>query len=179
MRTREKVTKRRSKTTNDSPTQSRIPPGVYAKRRIQFLCMWKHQKTTFKVYGITTGEAFRSPALVDATLSQAASHLRANPTRHAGYGVGFISVHEGRGENQIIIDRWINENELLHQIYVSSEKTPTNFRRAPYDHNSVCVWELYLQAFERRAWLECVLQSELPWPKRLEQYRASQLNAWV
>jgi hypothetical protein len=179
MRTRRKATKPRSRTPHDSPQQSRIPPAVYAKRQIQFLRLWKHQKTTFKVYGITTGDAFRSPALVDAALSKAADHLGAKPTRHAGYGVGFISVHEGRGENQIIIDRWINENELIHQIYVSSEGTPTNFHRAPYDHNSVCVWELYLQAFERRAWLECVLQSELPWHKRLKQYRERRLNAWA
>ncbi|MFQ5695730.1 MAG: hypothetical protein ACE5HB_07055 [Terriglobia bacterium] len=23
------------------------------------------------------------------------------------------------------------------------------------DHNSVCTWDLYLQAVERQAWLEC------------------------
>lgn len=128
--------------TREVPAQPRIPVGGYVKRRIKFLLEWKTGKTTFKVYGITTGSAFRSPLLVDAALKRAAVHLRAKPTRHTDYAVGFIAVHEGRGENQLIIDRWISENELMHQICVSSETRPTRFQRPSCDHNSVCVWEV-------------------------------------
>jgi hypothetical protein len=161
------------------PGQSRVSVGPYARREIRFLQYWKHHKTTFKVYGITIGAKPCSAELVNAALRKATDHLRKNPTRHQQYWVGFISIHTGRGENQIIIDRWINENELLHQIFISSEKTPTRFRKPPCDHNSVCIWELYLQGFERNAWLGCVLQSKRRWPARLRHYLDQRLNARV
>lgn len=172
-------TKSRSGFPKSSPRRVENRIGAYVKRRIAFLFHWRHRGITFKVYAITSGKCFRSPVLLDAALRKAADHLRRTPTRHTHYGVGFISVHEGRGENQIAIDCWINENELMHQIYVSPERKPTNFRRAPFDHNSVCVWELYLQAFERKAWLSCVLQSEVSWPRRLRCYCRQGLDVRV
>jgi hypothetical protein len=153
--------------------------GGYAKRRIRFLRYWKRDGNTFKVYGITVGAVSSSPALVDAALQTVALHLSRQPTKHQSYGVGFVSLHEGQGENQIIIDRWINENELLHEIYVSSPKVPGEFRLAPRDHNSVCVWELYLQGFERKAWLGHVLCSNAAWPRRLKKYLGERLDTRV
>jgi|SRR5579862_3052725 len=153
--------------------------GPYAGRWIRFLKHWQRGDTTFKVYEITMGAGSCSKKLLDAALASVAKHLRDNSTRHRQYGVGFISLHVGRGENQIVIDRWINENELLHQILVSSEKTPASFRKPPRDHNSVCVWELYLQGFERKAWLDCVLRSRMSWPARLRKYLDQRLDVRV
>jgi hypothetical protein len=151
----------------------------YAVRRIQFLRYWPCQKIRFKVYGITMGTESLSAKIIATALRKTAVHLRGNPTRHQQYGAGFISIHQGRGENQIVIDRWINENELLHQILISYEKTPAKFHKPAADHNSVCVWELYLQGFERKAWLDCVLRSKLSLPARLRRYLGRRLNARV
>jgi hypothetical protein len=160
---------------------SKVSPVTrpYATRRIQFLKYWQHQRTKFKVYAISMGSRPCSPEMITAALRKIATHLRENPTKQTQYGVGIISIHAGRGENQIVIDRWINENEILHQILISSEKTPTKFHKAPRDHNSVCVWELYLQGFERKAWLDHVLRSGENRPVRMRRYLAEQLNARV
>jgi hypothetical protein len=164
------------KTVKSQFQHARTPVGDYAARHIRFLRRWEKGGTTFKVYGITMGALLPTPGLIDAALLRVARHLKRNPTRHRHYGVGFISLHEGRGENQIIVDRWINENELLHEIYVSSPAAPAVFRRPARDHNCVCVWELYLQSFERKAWLRHVLGGKAAWPQRLKRYLEDRLD---
>lgn len=84
--------------------------------------------------------------------------LKEHPTRHTHYGVGFVGVHGGRGENQVFLDRWVDENELLHDYVVSRPDRPAELRPAPPDYNSVCVWDLAVQAWERDVWVECVMK---------------------
>lgn len=126
-----------------------------------------------KLYTITRPGKEINPALLTQAKQEIIQFLDTHPTRHEHYGVGFACVHEGKGENQVIIDRWINENELMHQILVSPESDPLTFSLPPKDHNSVCVWELALQGFEREAWLRHVLNSDQP---NFEEYQAERLN---
>jgi hypothetical protein len=153
--------------------------GLYGKRWIRFLGYWKQQEMIFKVYGISVDAEFRSSTLLHAALEKAASHLRENPTQNTTYDAGFISIHEGRTENQLNIDQWINENELLHHIYVSPKKTPAGFRRPPRDHNAMCIWEIHVQSFERKAWMDCVLRDTPIWSKRIRRYLNWRLTAYV
>ncbi len=129
----------------------------YRPRPIRFLEEWPVEGYRLKVYGITRGDPVPAGALLDAAKAVVQRHLSERPTRHTTYGVGFLGVHQGRGANQIFLDRWINENELHHVVYVSHPERPTELTRAPDDYNSVCLWDLALQAFEREAWLRCVL----------------------
>jgi hypothetical protein len=132
--------------------------GPYVQRPIRFLKIVDVGDWRIKLYSISYRHDIPPPDMLDAGEAIVRDALRTCPTRHETYGLGFASVHEGRGENQIIIDRWINENELLHHIYVSPAGQRTAF--APLgdaDHNSVCIWELWLQAFERQVWLDYVL----------------------
>ena len=50
----------------------------------------------------------------------------------------------------------------------------------PVDHNSVCVWDLALQCFERRAWVERVMKAggaPCPGaPAAIEAYLAQRMN---
>jgi hypothetical protein len=98
-------------------------------------------------------------ALVAAAELTAASHLREHPTRHEHYGVGFLGVHDGQGANQVFLDLWINRNELTHTVWISPKNNPGALTHPPEDHNSVCVWDLAVQAFEREAWLRHVLRN--------------------
>ena len=59
----------------------------------------------------------------------------------------------------MFLDRWANENELLHHYWVSPVDDPTRLVVPDPDHNSVCVWDLAAQAFEREAWVKSVLQN--------------------
>lgn len=89
--------------------------------------------------------------------------------------MGFLGIHDGRGENQVFLDLWINENELLHTYVVSTLEQPAALYEAPPDHNSVCIWDLAVQAFERDAWLPHVLAS--PTGPDVERYLGERMNA--
>ncbi len=129
----------------------------YTPRNICFLGVWPIGEYRVKAYGISYKDLRPTADFVDAGHAQIAQHLSKNPTRHEHCGVGFAILHEGVGENQICIDRWVNSNELMHEIYVSPPSDPLSFSLPPRDHNSVCVWELYVQAFERQAWIDHVI----------------------
>jgi hypothetical protein len=129
----------------------------YEPRPVRFLGLWEVADWRLKVYGIAYGRALPRVELVDASRAVVARHLAAHPTRQAHYGVGFVGIHDGRGENQVFIDRWVNSNELLHEYYVSPPDDPAALRAPPADHNSVCVWDLGVQWVEREAWIRHVI----------------------
>lgn len=143
----------------------------HTPRPIRFLELFRPPGWSIKVYGITHAAELPDPALVTAAKSWAAHLLATVPTRHTTYGVGFLGVHDGRGMNQVFLDCWIDENELLHHIAVSPKHTPAALADPGPDHNSVCIWDLALQWHERQAWIEEVLTgTHRPEPDRLAAY---------
>jgi hypothetical protein len=100
-----------------------------------------------------------------------AEEVLPNATRHKHYGVGFLGIHDGQSENQVFLNLWINENELIHDCWVSTKELPDQLSVPPSDHSSVCVWDLYVQAYERAAWLKHVLDAPAP---NIEAYLADQ-----
>ena len=147
----------------------------YQRRPLRFLELWAVDDWRLKVIGITYGRETPGAELIDAAKRTARDYLRDNTTRHAHYHVGFLGVHDGRGENQVFLDRWINENELMHAYWVSSKPDPTRLVVPDADHNSVCVWDLAVQCFERQAWVECVLDN--PRGPDVEAYLARRIRA--
>ncbi len=128
-----------------------------------------------KVYGIAFERPCPSPALVEAARRAAASHLETHPTRHDTHGAGFLGVHEGRTGNQAFLEVWINSNELMHRTFASSSDEDALLSPTPADFNSVCVWDLALQWFEREAWVRHMLRN--PAGPQLDGYLAARLNA--
>jgi hypothetical protein len=55
------------------------------------------------------------------------------------------------------VDRWANENELHHKVFISPSDQPENLVPSPPDGTVACVWDLQLIWFERNAWVEKVL----------------------
>lgn len=149
----------------------------YRPRPIRFLDLWDIRGVRLKVYSIAAAGGTARQALVEAARAAVEEHLRDRPTRQAHYGVGFVGVHDGRTENQVFLDRWVNDNELLHDYWVSPVDRPAMLARPGADHNSVCVWDLAVQCFERGAWLECVLAD--PRGPDLEAYLARRMHADV
>ena len=110
-----------------------------------------------KVYGISYLRPRPREELIRAAKEAVSVFLRVGSTRHATYGLGFLGIHDGRTENQVFLDRWCNENELLHTTGASPVENPMDLKRTGWDHNSVCVWDLAVQCFERQAWVKHML----------------------
>ena len=147
----------------------------YDRRPLRFLDLWTTGEWRLKVIGIAYGRETPEPELVTGAKRVASQYLRENRTRHASYGVGFLGVHDGRGENQVFLDRWINENELMHVYWASPKDDPGRLVVPSADHNSVCVWDLAVQCFEREAWVECVLDNSRG--PDLDAYLARRISA--
>lgn len=133
----------------------------YAPRCVRFLEIIRSPGMRIKVYSITPKFTNLAPMLLEAAKARILQHLREEVSFQKFHGVGFMGVHQGVGLNQVFLDRWMNENELHHVVYSSPSDRPKAITRAGQDHNSVCVWDLALQAFEREAWIESVLKSPL------------------
>ncbi len=149
----------------------------YEARPIRFLELLREGDWRIKVYGIAYRRSYPDSGLIAAARRKAMWWLKRGVTRHRTHSVGFLGVHDGQGSNQVFLDLWINRNELLHKVYLSSKQRPAALSPAPADYNSVCVWDLYLQGFERRAWLEHVLAN--PRGPDLDAYMAERLDAEV
>jgi hypothetical protein len=133
-----------------------LSPGPYRARRIRPLGLWSAAGFRLKAYAIEhAGPA--DEALVAAARRMIERDLAERPTAQTTYGVGFVGVHDGRGMNQVFLDLWCNENELIHRVWISPKDDPGALVPPPADFNSVCVWDLGLQAKERDAWLACAL----------------------
>ena len=150
---------------------------AYQCRPLRFLELWTLDDWRLKIIGIAYGRETPETALIGGAKRVATDYLRTNRTRHTPHGVGFLGVHDGRGENQVFLDRWVNENELLHAAWVSPKHDPGRLLVPGADHNSVCVWDLAVQCFERQAWVECVLEN--PRGPDLEAYLARRIHADV
>jgi hypothetical protein len=143
-------------------------------RRIRFHELLSAEGWRIKVYSIVYGGREPRPELMAAAIDVAADHLHRAPMRDRGCGAGFLGVHEGRGANFVFLDRWGNENELFHSVWLSSPDEPIALRPAAPSDASVCVWDLHLQYFERNAWVECVLAN--PRGPDVEAYLARRCN---
>lgn len=128
----------------------------YQARPISTIGRWEIGGYRLKIYGIAHDRPQPSEALVAAAQVTIERYLR-QPTRQEAYGVGFVGIHDGRTENQIFLDRWVNENELLHKVWVSHKDRPMQILEPREDHNSVCVWDLKVQCAEREAWIKHVI----------------------
>ena len=73
-------------------------------------------------------------------------------------GVGFAIAHQGNGADYAVLAWWDNENELPLRIFVRPQ-TPKAEWRPSRDGESVCVWDLEVIGFERKAYVETLLNS--------------------
>ena len=149
----------------------------YRPRPIRFHELWNIGDLTLKAYQIGLPGERVAPRLWLAARERVTQSLEEEPTSHKTHGAGFVTVHQGVGESQVNLDIWINENELLHRVWVTSEVGAVDLQEPPRDHNSMCVWELYVQSFERHAWLAYVLNN--PDGVDLNSYLTARLDADV
>jgi hypothetical protein len=146
----------------------------YAARSIRFLELWEPGGWRIKVYGISHRPTPPSAPLVEAARAAARGILVQPAVSPGRYGIGFMGVHEGRGENLVFVDWWGNENELFHHVFVSSPRAPGQLEDVTMTSRSACVWDLAVIDFERRAWIRTVLSR--PEDPDLEEYLRAHLE---
>lgn len=91
----------------------------YKPRPIRFMELWEETGWRMKVYGIAYNRDLPRRELIATAKSIAGERLPQPAITANRYGVGFIGIHDGRGANFVFVDRWADENELHHYVYIS------------------------------------------------------------
>ena len=135
------------------------PPLRHTRRLISDLGVHSAKRWRFKLYGIAGEGPAVSQVLVERGKSIAAESLPSPAVTSARYGVGFVIVHEAHAFNTVVVDWWEQVNELRHHVFRAAPGRAEAFDEITSSGEAVCVWELRIQAFEREAWLRCVLEN--------------------
>ncbi|EEF62684.1 hypothetical protein [Pedosphaera parvula] len=146
----------------------------YKTRPIRFLELWQEGEWRIKVYSIAYERLTARAELVEAAKTVAREKLATVPSTLQHYSVGFLGVHDGRTSNFIFVDWWAEENELHHHVYVSPSNDPARLTYMTPTGLAACVWDLRVMAFERKAWVDCVLRNYKS--PDLEAYLQQRLN---
>jgi len=146
--------------------------GSFKPRSIRFLGQWRIESWRLKIYGITFGGEIPDAGLTRAARDCLSHKIEAWAGDMGGYGVGYVGIHDGRDYDVVFLDWWVNENELRHEMFISPKGGETDLKPAPEKAPKVCVWDLYLQAFERQAWVETAMVTG-----DLDAYLARKCNA--
>lgn len=134
----------------------------YQKRTYAFLGLWNEDAWALKVYGINH-QAERSsghvvdPAIVAAARAKISAHLPEVDREGDHHHTGFVMLHQGIGGNWLLLHWWVQEAICSEALWKSHDESPTEFEAAAGSFMA-CVWELVVIDFERRAWVDTVLQ---------------------
>ena len=134
---------------------------TYAPRRIAFQELVEHEGWRLKLYSILFADKDVSSKLLEAAKSAAFSFLPQPATTAHHYGVGFVSVHQGKSYDFVTVAYWTYETELRHQTYMRPSSGSSTLELVTGEL-STDVWDLRVLAFERDAWLENVLRAKTP-----------------
>ena len=89
-------------------------------------------------------------------MSQRSEHAEPSPK-----GIGFLVVHDAADDCFVLVDWWSGQNEIHQHMLSSPLDAPTAL--VPHRSHAIgCVWELSVVDFERRAWIDCVLDNAEP-----------------
>jgi hypothetical protein len=142
-----------AETTSEHSIQLQEP---YRPRPIRCLEVWEKRGWRLKVYGIAYEREEPRRELIAAAKELTGAVLPGPAVSDARYGLGFVGVHDGRGENLVFVDWWQDENELHHHVFVSPSDRPAELRPVGPDRLMACVWDLAVICKEREAWVRHV-----------------------
>lgn len=130
----------------------------YKPRPVRRLELWQCDGWRVKVYGIRLGGTQPDLPLIEAAKKIAKSVLPAPAVTPDRYGIGILGIHQGEGYNQVFVDWWENQNELRHHYFRSTGEDSFALDDDTASGRAFCTWDLGVLAFERDAWVKCVLK---------------------
>lgn len=144
----------------------------YQARHIDHLGIHSTEGWRLKVYSIRHQDKALNPDLIEAAKDSALSFLPQPATSPHHYGLGFISVHQGKSYDFVTVAFWNYDTELKHQSYMRASSSSVALEPITAEL-STDVWDLRVLAFERDAWLNTILKPERP---DVTAYLNTQLN---
>jgi hypothetical protein len=146
----------------------------YQPRTIHFVEIHEAQGWKLKVYNILHPNKTPNPQLIGAAKQTALDFLPGH-SEPGHYGVGFISVHQGKSYDFVTVGYWTYSTELRHQSYMRASSAAATLAPITTELSSD-VWDIRLLGFERDAWVNEVLAANATTP---DGYLAKRLSETV
>ena len=128
----------------------------FAPRPTHFRELYELDGWRFKIYEIIYGQAPLEWGQYKLAIEIASKEFPKPAQTEQRPGVGFIICHQGRGWHYLVVSWWDNENELIIKIFVQKIDEINNWRKAT-ENQSICVWDIEVIQFERKAYIDTVL----------------------
>ncbi len=152
------------------------PQETYQARQIKCLGLYKEQGWQLKLYSILHPDKQQNDRLIEAAKKVALEFCPQPALTPRHYGVGFISVHQGKSYDFVTVAYWAYDSELRYQAYMRPSSSSEWLEPVTSNELSNDVWDIRLLAFERDAWLHNILRSPKP---DLEAYLKEQLSETI
>ncbi len=146
----------------------------YVPRTLQFVDLYEAQGWKLKIYSILHPDKTLNPQLIEVAKETALTFLP-DATEPGHYGVGFVSVHQGKSYDFVTVGYWTYSTELRHQSYMKASSAAATLTAISTELSSD-VWDIRLLAFERDAWVNEVLAVNATTP---DGYLAKRLSETV
>jgi uncharacterized protein (DUF1684 family) len=147
----------------------------YQKRSIRFLELFQRQGWQLKIYSILHQDKKLKPQLIEAAKEAALAFLPQPAQAPSHYGLGFISVHQGKSYDFVTVAYWTYDTELRHQTYMRPSSASVELEVLTASELSTDVWDLRVLAFERDAWVKAILDPARPDPAAYVQLQLTEM----
>jgi hypothetical protein len=133
-------------------------PVRYEPRRIERLGVrdvegWRVKVTRVRALGREPDEA-----LLESALAGGEGRPPQAPDSPEHYGVGVLLVHQGSRYDFVLVGHWTFETELRYATFMRASSDSPRLEGLVAGELATDVWDLFVLAFERSAWLDLVLR---------------------
>lgn len=134
----------------------------YSARPVGFLGLWEPFDWRIKVYGVASRGDRPPRGLVSVAREIALRELPRPAAASNRHGVGFLVAHQGPEEEYVQVNWWVSRVMLKTHFFSApgGSTSPESFRYLTPSGLGGTTWEVYLQDFERTAWVTSVLNRE-------------------
>lgn len=143
------------------------PLKAYRPRLFGYAELWNVEDFRIKVYTISHKVDAHGSAFDTGLLGSVRSHVEDRMTEvHAEgghYGVGYLILHEGKLGYWLLFDWWAHGDICCQLLSRADSDRPSDLRPVS-SPVMACVWESFVIAFERDAWIDTMM-CEAPDPE--------------
>lgn len=149
------------------------PSEAYAARKINFVGVFEKKDWQLKTYNILQKDRKADHELIKFAQQFAVNILPQPATTSNRYGLGFVSVHQGKTYDFVAIGYWVYDTELKLTTYLRGSSTSKELQAVVGDEISHDIWDIKLMSFEAESWAKHMLKNSKP---EADNYLADALN---
>ena len=142
------------------------PSEKYSARKINFVGIHSNNGWQLKTYNILYKDRVIDDELVGFAQEFAVKVLPQPATTTNRYGLGFVSIHQGKTYDFVAIGYWLYDTELKLTTYLRGSSTSKELQAVASDEISHDIWDIRLMSFEAESWAKHMLMNTTAEPEK-------------